>query len=148
MVAMTGVHADPHQPGLVTTSVRIRWVDEDGNGHVNNAIYLNYLEEARDRVADNLFGPSAADFVIAHVGIDYLAEVTHLDQTVDVDCWVTGHGTSSVRTAEVIRKPDGTVAARAQTVLVPRAASGVGSRPLSGAEVQALVRAGSRANPA
>jgi len=143
MVAMTTVDAGQHQPALVTAVVHVRWVDEDGNGHVNNAVYLNYLEEARDRVADNLFGRSAADFVIAHVSIDYLAEVTHLDQRVEVDCWVTGHGKSSVRTAEVIRKPDGTLAARAQTVLVPRAAATAGSRPLTVAEVDALVQVGS-----
>jgi len=145
---MTTVDAGPSQPALVTALVHIRWVDEDGNGHVNNAVYLNYLEEARDRVADNLFGPSAADFVIAHVSIDYLAEVTHLDQAVEVDCWVTGHGKSSVRTAEVIRRPDGTVAARAQTVLVPRSATTGGSRPLTAVEVDALVQVGSGATPA
>ena len=28
---------------------RIRWRDVDTYGHVNNAVYLNYLEECRDR---------------------------------------------------------------------------------------------------
>jgi acyl-CoA thioester hydrolase len=143
MVAMSAPEAGEHRPALVTARVNIRWVDEDGYGHVNNAVYLNYLEEARDRVVDSLFEDSAIDFVIAHVGIDYLAEVTHRDGTVEVDSWVTGHGTSSVRTAEVIRKLDGTVAARARTVLVPRAACAAGSRALTPQEVQALLRVGS-----
>ena len=28
--------------------IEIRWRDLDAYGHVNNAVYLNYLEEARD----------------------------------------------------------------------------------------------------
>jgi acyl-CoA thioester hydrolase len=133
--------ADP--PGLVTVQVKIRWVDEDGYDHANNAVYLNYLEEARDRVVDNLFGASGYDFVIARVGIDYKAEITHRDLTVEVDSWVAGHGRSSVRTAEVIRKLDGTVAAVAQTVLVPREAGTGRSRRLRPEEVRALRQAGS-----
>ena len=127
----------------MTAQVKVRWVDEDAYGHVNNAVYLNYLEEARDQVFENLFGDASADFVIAHVGIDYTAEITHRDLNVEVASWLTGHGTSSVRTAEEIRKPDGTVAARAETVLVPRDAAAGRSRRLRPAEVRALRDAGS-----
>jgi acyl-CoA thioester hydrolase len=123
--------------------VKIRWVDEDGYGHVNNAVYLNYLEEARDQLMDDLFGESSYDYVIAHIGIDYRAEITHRDVEIEVESWVTGHGTSSVRTAEVIRKRDGTVAAQAETVLVPRDATTGGSRRLRPGEVLALRAAGS-----
>jgi len=31
-----------------TKRIEIRWRDMDGFGHVNNAVYLTYLEEARD----------------------------------------------------------------------------------------------------
>jgi acyl-CoA thioester hydrolase len=118
--------------------IRVRWADEDGYGHVNNAVYLNYLEEARDRVVERLFPMAGNDFVIAHIGIDYRAEITHLDCEVDVECRITGYGRSSVRTAEVIRKLDGTVAAEAETVLVPRDAETGGSRPLRADEVAVL----------
>ena len=41
----------------------------DAYGHVNNAVYLNYLEECRDRLVDQLFGSQEAwDFVLVHVG--------------------------------------------------------------------------------
>jgi acyl-CoA thioesterase FadM len=113
-------------------------VDEDGYGHVNNAVFLNYLEEARDMLLDDLFGESSLDFVIAHLGIDYRSEITHRDLVVGVESWVTGYGTSSVRTAEVIRKRDGTVAAEAETVVVPRDAALGRSRPLHPKELQAL----------
>src|SRR4051812_26116267 len=101
-----------------TVRVKIRWADEDGYGHVNNAVYLNYLEESRDRVVDDLFPDSANDFVIARIAIDYRVEITHLDHEVDVETVLEGYGRSSVRTSEVIRKLDGTVAAEARTVMV------------------------------
>ena len=47
---------------------------------------------------------------------------------------VTGLGTSSVRTREVVRKPDGTVAAEGECVLVPRDTATRRSRPLTPAE--------------
>jgi acyl-CoA thioester hydrolase len=118
--------------------MEIRWRDMDAYGHVNNAVYLNYLEEARDRIFDRLFPTAGNDFVIAHIGIDYRAEITHLDGEVDVESRITGYGRSSVRTAEVIRKLDGTVAAEAETVLVPRDAETGGSRPLRTEEVAVL----------
>ena len=65
--------------GRVEVRIRVRWADMDAYGHVNNAVYLNYLEEARDRLADALFGADAYDFVVAHVGIDFRDEVTQDD---------------------------------------------------------------------
>ena len=118
----------------MTSRVKIRWADEDGYGHVNNAVYLNYLEEARDRLIDELFLEAAFDFVIVHIGIDYRSEITHRDLEVEVESHLVGYGTSSVRTAEVIRKLDGTVAAEAETVLVPRAADNTSSRTLTADE--------------
>ena len=124
-----------------TARVKIRWVDEDGYGHVNNAVYLNYLEEARDRLVDELLPETAYDFVIAHIGIDYRSEITHHDLEIDVESRLTGYGRSSVRTSEVIRKRDGTVAAEAETVLVARHPDGGGSRPLRDAEIASLAAA-------
>jgi acyl-CoA thioester hydrolase len=105
----------------------------DAYGHVNNAVYLNFLEEARDRLVVGLFGSVAYDFVLAHVGIDYRHEVTQADGRVQVRSRLTGWGRSSVRTAEVLGLPDGTVAAEAEAVLVARDPGG-GSRPLTDAE--------------
>ena len=34
--------------------ITVRWSDMDAYGHVNNGVYLNYLEEARDRLAGEL----------------------------------------------------------------------------------------------
>jgi acyl-CoA thioester hydrolase len=114
--------------------VAIRWRDMDAYGHVNNAVYLTYLEEARDRLVDALFGSEAWDFVLAHVGVDYRSQLTREDERVVVRCAVAGFGTSSVRTVERITKVDGTVAAEAESVIVPRDADGHVSRPLTQGE--------------
>jgi acyl-CoA thioester hydrolase len=118
----------------------IRWRDMDNYGHVNNAVYLNYLEECRDRAIESLFGADQAwDFVLAHVGIDFRSQLTQADGEVRVRCEVVSFGRSSVRTRERIIKDDGTVAAEAEAVIVPRAAGGEPvSRPLTDLERAAL----------
>ncbi len=125
--------------------IKIRWRDMDSYGHVNNAVYLNYLEECRDRVVEELFADQAWDFVLAHVGIDYRTQLTQSDDEIIVRCAVTGHGTSSVRTREVIELRDGTVAAEAESVIVPRAPDESRSRPLTDDErrrLQDVIEAG------
>jgi acyl-CoA thioester hydrolase len=125
----------------VTHEVRIaiRWRDLDAFGHVNNAVYLNYLEEARDRLVEDLFGGEGAwDFVLAHVGIDFRCELTQADREVVALCSVASVGRSSVRTREEIRKLDGSVAAEAESVLVPRDKDTNRSRPLTDPERAAL----------
>ena len=121
--------------------LRIRWRDIDSYGHVNNAVYLNYLEECRDRMVEDLFGPDAWDFVLAHVGIDFRNELTQDDGDVIVRCEVAGYGRSSIRTRERIEKADGTLAADAEAVIVPRSPDGPSSRPLTEDERAVLQRA-------
>jgi len=111
--------------------IPIRWRDVDAYGHVNNAVFLNYLEEARDRLVESLFGATAWDFVIARVAIDYRSELNQGDGEAIVRCRVTGFGTSSVRTSEEVRKSDETLAAESESVLVPRDPDTGRSRPLT-----------------
>jgi acyl-CoA thioester hydrolase len=120
---------------MAEVRLHIRWRDIDNYGHVNNAVYLNYLEECRDRMIEQLFGPDEAwDFVLAHVGIDYRHELTQADREILVTCEVEGYGRSSIRTRERIAKLDGTVAADAEAVIVPRERDRPSSRPLTDAE--------------
>ena len=127
-------------------TIRIRWRDMDAYGHVNNGVYLNYLEECRDRMVEALMGAENAwDFVLAHVGIDFRHELTQADGTITVRCAVVGFGRASVRTRESILKADGTVAADAEAVIVPRDRERGGSRPLTDTELvklQAAIDAG------
>ena len=121
--------------------LRIRWRDMDNYGHVNNAVYLNYLEECRDRMVETLFGSEEAwNFVLAHVGVDFRNQLTQADGEVIVRCEVVSFGRSSIRTREGIVKVDGTLAAEAEAVIVPRAAGEPASRPLTDEE-QAVLQA-------
>ena len=120
----------------MATEVRIpiRWRDVDDYGHVNNAVFLTYLEEARDRLVSSLFGERSWDFVIVRVAIDYRSELNQADGEALVSCRVTGFGRSSVRTAEEVRTTDGSLAAEAESVVVPRDPSSGRSRPLTDEE--------------
>jgi acyl-CoA thioester hydrolase len=120
------------------TRIKIRWRDMDAYGHVNNAVFLNYLEECRDRLSEDLFGRQAWDFVLVHVSIDYRRQLTQADGEIVTGCRVTSFGRSSVRTAEEIRLTDGTVVAEAQSVIVPRAPESGTSRPLTPHEREVL----------
>jgi acyl-CoA thioester hydrolase len=124
----------------MTAEVRvpIRWRDVDAYGHVNNAVFLTYLEEARDRLVTSLFGDGAWAFVVARVAIDYRSELDQDDAEAVVRARVTGFGTSSVRTAEEVRKADGTLAAESESVVVARDPGSGGSRPLTPEERQVL----------
>ena len=127
---------------MAEVTIHIRWRDIDNYGHVNNAVYLNYLEECRDRLVESLFGADEAwDFVLAHVGIDFRNELTQEDGDVIVRCEVAAFGGSSIRTRERIEKLDGTLAAEAESVIVPRAPDEGGSRPLTTDERAVLQRA-------
>ena len=114
------------------TEIQIRWRDMDAYGHVNNAVYLTYLEECRDAWAQELLGSKEAswDFVLAHVGIDYRRQLTQADGRVLVRCRLASFGRSSIRTREEIALADGTVAAEAEAVVVPREPDADRSRPL------------------
>ena len=121
--------------------IEIRWRDVDAYGHVNNAVYLTYLEEARDAWVEKVLGPVSEntwDFVLARVAIDYEAELTLDDGAVIVRCRLESIGRSSLRTVEQIRKEDGAVSAGAAAVVVARDPTTGRARPLTGAERDAL----------
>ena len=124
--------------------VEIRWHDVDAYDHVNNAVYLTYLEECRDEWLEHAFGndPGTWDFVIARIAIDFRRELRLDDDTVLVRCRLARIGTSSVTTQEEIRTNGGELAAEAEAVLVARDPETVRSRALRPEERSALERAG------
>ncbi|MGW5974407.1 acyl-CoA thioesterase [Streptomyces sp. NPDC055186] len=96
----------------------LRWADMDAYGHVNNVVFLRYLEEAR---IDFLFRPEK-DFqqgsVVARHEIDYKRQLVHRHHPVDIELWVTEiRAASFTLTYEV--KDDDLVYVRASTVIVP-----------------------------
>lgn len=127
---------------MLERRIEIRWRDLDAYGHVNNAVYLTYLEEARDAWAQQILGTvtDTWDFVLVRVEIDYRAELTQADGAVLVRCQLESIGRSSVGTREVILKLDGTVSATAGSVIVPRDPATGRSRRLNDEEREALAR--------
>jgi acyl-CoA thioester hydrolase len=90
----------------------------DAYGHVNNVVFLRYLEEAR---IDFLFRPDK-DFqqgsVVARHEIDYKRQLVHRHAPVDIELWVTEIRAASFTLAYEV-KDDDQIYVRASTVIVP-----------------------------
>jgi len=126
---------------MLEKRIEIRWRDVDAYGHVNNAVYLTYLEEARDAWVEKVLGRVSVntwDFVLARVAIDYQQELVQDDGAILVRCGLASIGRGSIRTREEIVKLDGTVSAIAESVIVPRDPADGRSRPLTDEERSAL----------
>jgi len=113
------------------TELQVRFADLDAMGHVNNAVYATYLEQARvDYYADVLgVGLDDIDTVLVNLEIDYRHEVTLADETVTVAMGVRSIGESSVVVGYEVRAGD-RVAATAETTQVYVDPDEGGSRPL------------------
>ncbi|MCF2130743.1 acyl-CoA thioesterase [Strepomyces sp. STD 3.1] len=96
----------------------LRWADMDAYGHVNNVVFLRYLEEAR---IDFLFRPEK-DFqqgsVVARHEIDYKRQLVHRHHPVDIELWVTEIRAASFTLTYEVKDGD-VVYVRASTVIVP-----------------------------
>ena len=64
----------------------IRWDDIDAFGHVNNAKYLTYIQEARF-----LWAP-IVEMVVARAEVDYIAPIYEGGRFYDVNLWVEAIG--------------------------------------------------------
>jgi acyl-CoA thioester hydrolase len=126
--------------------IEIRWRDLDTFGHVNNAVYLTYLEETRDEwVAGVTADPDAISaYVLARVAIDFRRELTLADDAVVGRCRLERIGTSSIHTREELVTESGDLVAEAEAVLVARDSASGRSRPLTEDERAAFERATER----
>ena len=102
--------------------VAVRWSDMDAYGHVNNAVFLTILEEAR--VAMFFVGARAhglgsfeEGIVIARHEIDYLRPVDY-GEPVRIEMWISEQRAASF-TVSYELFDDGVLASRARSVCVP-----------------------------
>ena len=113
---------------LVTHRLQVRFRDCDPLGHVNNAVYLTYLEQARFNLWRAQLGfqaKSAADagprgigFILARVECDFRAQAKYGDD-LDVKLSLGAFGRSSFTyTYEIVNATTGQLMAGAKTVLV------------------------------
>jgi acyl-CoA thioester hydrolase len=125
-----------------TAKVHVRWDDLDAFGHINNAKYLTYVQEAR---ADFTWfsrqsvgkSPLLADMVVARAEVDYIEPI--YDGGMDVECqiWITRIGNASFEMEyEIIHK--GVIRARIKTTQVAVSVETKRSRPLSDEEREFL----------
>ncbi|MCX4645398.1 acyl-CoA thioesterase [Streptomyces sp. NPDC055059] len=101
----------------------LRWSDMDAFGHVNNAVFVRYLEEARIdfmfRLAPGDGSPSfSGGSVVARHEIDYVRPLVHRHTPVTIESWVTKISAASLTIAYEIKDED-QVYVRASTVVVP-----------------------------
>lgn len=100
----------------------MRWSDMDAYGHVNNVVFLTYLEEAR---VDMLFALGsehgvkalAEGVLVAHHEIDYKSPLVYHPRGVDIEMWVGVIKGASFEIRYEVRD-ETTVFARAASVLV------------------------------
>ncbi len=116
-------------------------------GHVNNAVYLTYLEEVRDEWLGGVLGDPGQvwNYVLARVAVDFRRELAQADDMIVARCALSRIGRSSVQTREEILTGSGQLAAEAEAVLVVRDPESGRSRPLTTEERAAFEREASPA---
>lgn len=104
-----------------TLDVQMRFRDIDGMGHVNNAVYLSYMELARTQFYlkyANKKSLEEIDFILARVEIDFDSPAEWGD-AIQVAVWPSQIGTSSFTLSyEITEKRTGRRLARSKSVLV------------------------------
>ena len=94
---------------------RVRFRDVDAMGHVNNAVFLTYLEEAR--IAYLLrFDAGVEEMIMARVEVDFRAPLRSGDE-LEIGVRPVTVGTKSFQLEYEVRSGE-TVAAEAKTVIV------------------------------
>jgi acyl-CoA thioester hydrolase len=120
----------------------VRWDDIDAFGHVNNAKYLTFAQEARFQWSYYEFvkrneTPTIVEMVVARAEVDFVAPIYEGGEFVDVHIWVESVGTSSfVLNYEISSK--GVLHARIKTVQVAISMETKKSRPLTEKEHEFL----------
>ncbi|MFC7229652.1 acyl-CoA thioesterase [Salinirubellus salinus] len=121
------------------TEFRVRFRDIDAMGHVNNAVYATYLEQARADYFREVVGESLSEVgsVLASIAIEFRAPVEG-DDVVTVALTIPELGTASIPMHYEIRREDGTVAATAETVQVVYDREAGESKPIPDAWREAI----------
>jgi acyl-CoA thioester hydrolase len=113
----------------------VRWDDLDAMGHVNNAKYLTFAQEARFEwsfMQHHAKGelPGLMDMVVARAEVDFVKGITLGGIYVDVELWVEKIGTASFNMVYEISN-NGELCAKVRTVQVAVDETVSKSRPLN-----------------
>jgi len=122
----------------------VRWDDLDAFGHVNNARYLTFAQEARfiwstEEFSTAMRESSLIEMVVARAEIDFVAPIYDGGRFVDVEISVEKIGNSSFVLLYTI-SDGGQVFAKMKTVQVAVSMETKKSRPLTDTEREFLER--------
>jgi len=117
---------------IYTNQQFVRWDDIDAFGHVNNAKYLTYIQEARF-----LWSP-LLEMVVAKAEVDYLVPIYVGGRFCDITLWVEQIGNSSFTLGYEVIGDNGVVHAKVKTVQVAVSMETKKSRPLTEPEREFL----------
>jgi acyl-CoA thioester hydrolase len=113
----------PAPEKTVDVPVTVRFRDLDAMGHVNNATYFTYLEQARigfrDQVIPGLSGKSEFHSVVAENHLIYRKPIVYEDKEVIVRCFLSHVREKSYRFNYILMNPEtGEEKARGYSVMV------------------------------
>ena len=117
------------------TKAHVRWDDLDGFGHVNNASYLTYIQEARANFTwysrkEAGLEPVFSDMVVGRAEVDFIVPIYEGGFDLDVAIWVAKIGNSSFDLVYELSSPLG-LHARGRTVQVAFSMETKKPRPLN-----------------
>lgn len=97
-----------------------RIADLDGQGHVNNVKYSEYIQEARIKLKNAVLGELAPTFsqVVAKMEINYKVSLLHGYEAVPLDAWVSRIGNKSYDISYVLYDEQGRVSLTAIGTMV------------------------------
>jgi acyl-CoA thioester hydrolase len=98
----------------------VEFRDVDTADHVNNAVYLTYLESARIKYLIDTLGPEFAyelSLILANIAVD-LRSAARFPEVLEIGARVTRIGTKSFDMEHEIRAGDGRLVLEASSVLV------------------------------
>jgi len=119
----------------------LRYRDTDRQGHVNNAVFVTFLESGRVAILydpGKPLAPEGASFVIARLSMDFISEM-RWPNDVEIGTTVTRLGTSSVTLGQGLFV-DRRCVAVAETVIVLMDEETRKSRPLPAPARDELLR--------
>jgi acyl-CoA thioester hydrolase len=124
---------------IFTDKQFVRWDDIDAFGHINNAKYLTYIQEARFQWAFYQYAskgekPTLVEMVVAKAEVEYLVPIYEGGRFYDVNLWVESIGTSSFALGYEVLGDKGIVHAKVKTVQVVVSLETKKSRPLTDPE--------------
>jgi acyl-CoA thioester hydrolase len=128
---------------IYTNQQFVRWDDIDAFGHVNNAKYLTYIQEARFQWSWYQYAaknekPTLVEMVVAKAEVDYLVPIYEGGRFYDVTLWVEQVGNSSFTLGYEVIGENGVVHAKVKTVQVAVSMETKKSRPLTAPEREFL----------